>query len=105
MCNAQRTMQTTVDDTTIRRIDRLFRDFADQQRVPGLTYGILLDGELIHTDGFGLRNVAQQAPVAIDSVFRIASMTKSFTAMSVIRLRDDGKLRLDDPAADYVPEL
>ena len=46
-----------------------------------------------------------KAPVDADTVFRIASMTKSFTAMSILKLRDEGKLSLDDPAERYVPEM
>ena len=53
----------------------------------------------------GLRDVGAKAPVDTNSVFRIASMTKSFTAMAIMRLRDEGKLSLDDPAERYVPEL
>jgi len=52
-----------------------------------------------------LRNVAANSPVDGDTVFRIASMTKSFTAMSILALRDEGRLSLDDPAERYVPEL
>src|SRR6185295_12758452 len=50
-------------------------------------------------------DVAARAPVDADTVFRIASMTKSFTAMSILALRDEGKLSLDDPAEKYVPEM
>ena len=46
-----------------------------------------------------------KAPVDADTVFRIASMTKSFTAMAILKLRDEGKLSLDDPAEKYVPEM
>ena len=53
----------------------------------------------------GFRDVAAKAPVDADTVFRIASMTKSFTAMAILKLRDEGKLSLDDPAERYVPEL
>ena len=44
-------------------------------------------------------------PVNADTVFRIASMTKSFTAMAILKLRDEGKLSLDDPVSKYVPSL
>src|SRR5713226_4147579 len=47
----------------------------------------------------------EKAPAMRDTVWRIASMTKSFTAMSILKLRDEGKLSLDDPASKYVPEL
>src|SRR5438093_11465221 len=86
-------------------VDRLFRDYATQAHAPGAAWGIVVDGELAHTGVTGFRDVAVQAPVDADTVFRIASMTKSFTAMSILKLRDEGKLSLDDPAERYVPEM
>jgi len=53
----------------------------------------------------GVREKTNNAPVTNDTVFRIASMTKSFTAMSILKLRDEGKLSLDDPVSKYIPEL
>src|SRR5207237_1085641 len=53
----------------------------------------------------GFRDLAVKAPADADTVFRIASMTKSFTAMSILKLRDEGKLSLDDLAERYVPEM
>jgi len=86
-------------------VDRLLREYANQAHAPGAAWGVILDGELAHTGTTGFRDVAAQAPVDADTVFRIASMTKSFTAMSVLKLRDEGKLSLDDPAERYVPEM
>ncbi len=86
-------------------IDRLFKAFAERSRVPGIAYGILIDGRLAHSGAAGYRDARTKAPVDADTVFRIASMTKSFTALCIMRLRDDGKLSLDDPAERYVPEL
>ncbi|MEZ4583033.1 MAG: serine hydrolase domain-containing protein [Caldilineaceae bacterium] len=58
-------------------------------------YGVVLDGELVYANvGVGVRNVATSAPVTADSVFRIASMTKSFTALAIMQLLGAGK-RLD----------
>src|SRR5437763_1561194 len=64
-----------------------------------------IDAELAHTGVTGYRDVPSKAPVTPDTVFRIASMTKSFTAMAILKLRDEGKLSLDDPAEKYVPEM
>ncbi len=86
-------------------LDRVFMDFAKRAHVPGIAYGVLVDGRLAHTMTFGYRDVESKEPVEANSVFRIASMTKSFTAIAVLRLRDEGKLSLDDPAERYVPEL
>jgi CubicO group peptidase (beta-lactamase class C family) len=86
-------------------IDRLFSEFATRGHVPGIAYGILIDGVLVHTGRAGVRELAGKTPVTDDTVFRIASMTKSFTALCILKLRDEGKLSLDDPAEKYVPEL
>ncbi|HSK64964.1 MAG TPA: serine hydrolase domain-containing protein [Pyrinomonadaceae bacterium] len=96
-------------------IEKLFR--ASAERMPGAVMGIIIDGELVWVKTAGVREVstnageaanasdASKAAVTPETVFRIASMTKSFTAMAILKLRDEGKLSLDDPAARYVPEL
>jgi CubicO group peptidase (beta-lactamase class C family) len=86
-------------------IDRIMRDFVDRAHVPGAAWGIVIDGELAHEGTAGFRDLSTKAPVEADSVFRIASMTKSFTAMAILKLRDEGRLSLEDPAEKYVPEL
>ena len=86
-------------------IDRLFTDFVKTTHVPGAAWGIVVDGELAHVGTAGIRDIASNTPVDADTVFRIASMTKSFTAMAILKLRDEGRLALDDPAERYVPEL
>ena len=86
-------------------VDRLMQEYAVQAHAPGAAWGVIVDGQLAHTGVTGYRDLAAKAPVDADTVFRIASMTKSFTAMSILRLRDEGKLSLDDPAERYVPEL
>jgi CubicO group peptidase (beta-lactamase class C family) len=74
-------------------------------KVPGFVYGLIHDGELVHVRGLGTLRVGGDATPNARSVFRIASMTKSFTAAAVLALRDDGLLGLDDPIDRYVPEL
>lgn len=86
-------------------IDQLFAAFAKSARVPGIAYGVLIDGQLVHTGSVGVRELVTRAPITPDTVFRIASMTKSFTALCILKLRDGGKLSLDDPVERYVPEL
>lgn len=86
-------------------IDRLFRDFAASAHVPGVAWGVVIDGEVAHLGSAGYRELETKSPVDADTVFRIASMTKSFTALAILKLRDEGRLSLDDPAERYVPEL
>jgi CubicO group peptidase (beta-lactamase class C family) len=71
---------------------------------PAVAYGIVAGGSLAHAGGVGESWIGGPPPGA-DTVFRIASMTKSFTASAVLALRDSGVLRLDDPVTDFVPEL
>ena len=91
--------------TAFPAVDALFSAFAKANHVPGIAFGVIIDGKLAHSGTAGLRDIEGSAPVDSASVFRIASMTKSFTALSILKLRDDGKLSLDDPAERYVPEL
>jgi CubicO group peptidase (beta-lactamase class C family) len=86
-------------------VDSIMREFTGREHVPGAAWAIVMDDRVVHTGVVGLREVATKAPVDSSSVFRIASMTKSFTAMAIMRLRDEGKLSLDEPAERYVPEL
>lgn len=86
-------------------VDSIMRAFAERSRVPGIAYGVIVDGKLLHVAASGLRDVPSKSPVDTSSVFRIASMTKSFTALAILQLRDAGKLALDDPAEKYVPEM
>ena len=86
-------------------IDGIFDKFRNDSHIPGLVYGVVIDGKLAHVAGFGLQELEAKRPVTADSLFRIASMTKAFTALTLLEMRDEGKVRLDDPAENYVPEM
>ena len=90
---------------TFPAIEKLYRDRAEKAHYPGLVFGIVLDGKLVYSGGMGYTDVAKKTPATSQSLFRIASMTKSLTAMAILKLRDEGRLRLDDPAEQYIPEL
>jgi len=86
-------------------IEKLFKNWMERLQPPGAVLGVIVDGELVFVKAAGVREKTNDAPVTPDTVFRIASMTKSFTAMSILKLRDEGKLSLDDPVSRYVPEV
>lgn len=86
-------------------IDTLFERYLRDTNAPGLIYGYVVDDEIVHLRAFGIRDNESKAPVTPETVFRIASMTKSFTALAILKLRDQGKLSLDDPATKWIPEL
>ena len=95
----------TAPETDLRRFDAIFAEFQRENHVPGLVYGIVMNGRLAHVRGFGVQELDARRTVSADTLFRIASMTKSLTALAVLQLRDEGRLSLDAPAETYVPEL
>lgn len=92
-------------DSTFERIDRLMGDYLTASTAPGVAYGVVRDGALVHSGGAGVARLGDDSPPDADTVFRIASMTKSFTAAAILMLRDRGELILDAPVSTYVPEL
>ena len=92
-------------EDALRAVDATFDRAAGEGSIPGISYGVVIGGELVHARGLGtLRDGEDRVPDA-DSVFRIASMTKSFTASAAVLLRDESALRFDEPVRTYVPEL
>lgn len=87
------------------RITAAFEEWMRAAHVPGLVYGVVQDGRLVMVRGLGVQDIDNKRPVTVDSRFRIASMSKAFTAMAILKLRDAGKLSLDAPVELYVPEL
>jgi len=86
-------------------IEKMFLERVERQHMPGAILGIIIDGQLVWVKSAGVSDLKSRTPVNADTVFRIASMTKSFTAMAILKLRDQGKLSLDDPVSKYVPAL
>ena len=104
-------MTATADPTrsgafdAVDAVDAAADRFLVGRKIPGVAYAVVLHGELLHVRGIGTLRVGEDAPPDADSVFRIASMTKSFTAATVLSLRDAGLLGLDDPVGLHVPDL
>jgi CubicO group peptidase (beta-lactamase class C family) len=85
------------------KADQFFTAHMERAKYPGLVYGIVVDGKLVHTKAFGTMDLDHPSPVTPQSVFRIASMTKSFTVLAILKLRDSGKLSLEDPITKFIP--
>lgn len=86
-------------------IEKMYQAYAEKNHFPGYTFGIMLDGKLVFTGSGGYTDLTKKIPATTRSMFRIASMSKSFTAMAILQLRDQGKLKLDDPVWLYIPEM
>lgn len=83
-------------------VHSLFQNFVDDKQVPGLAYAVILDDKIAYSGEFGVSNIDYQTPVTDQTLFRIASISKPFTAMAILQLRDAGKLNLDDPVSNYL---
>ena len=88
--------------TAIRLLDKWTERQLHQLHQPGLAMGLVHNGELLWGRGYGLANIAEAKPITLDTRFRIASITKTFTATAILQLRDAGKLRLEDAVSDYL---
>jgi CubicO group peptidase (beta-lactamase class C family) len=86
------------------QIDAIFRPLTNDQS-PGIAVSVIRDGKLVFARGYGLANVEKRTPITPDTDFRLASVTKQFTAMSIMLLVHDGKLRYDDTLTKIFPEF
>ena len=87
-------MLTDIDQIVLGEIDL---------QGPGVAVAVVKDGMPIHIQGYGMANLEWECPIRPDTVFRLASITKQFTATAIMLLEQEGKLRLDDPITRYLP--
>ncbi|PWK82735.1 serine hydrolase domain-containing protein [Fulvimonas soli] len=90
-------------DDTLQAVDRLMLRY--QGDVPGASLLVLKDGKPLVRRGYGLADLATHTPAAPDTDYRLASVSKQFTAAAVLLLAQDGRLHLDDPVRRWLPEL
>ena len=85
-------------------VDALFEGIANEG-TPGCAVGVIHQGEYIHKAGYGMANLEHGIPISTSSVFRVGSVSKQFTAMSIAILAERGDLDLDADVHTYLPEL
>jgi D-alanyl-D-alanine carboxypeptidase len=94
-------------DPDVLGAERLFSAWMEGQiayrGLPGIAVGVVYDQQLVWATGFGFADVAHKIPMTPETKFRMASHSKMFTAIAIMQLREDGKLRLDDPVEKYLP--
>lgn len=97
-----RTSHLSEGTTLMIEVDGLMNKFVDRMPLAGVALGIhFKDG--FYERGYGFADIAEETPVTAQTVFRIASLTKSFTAAAILRLSEEQKLSLDDPIARFLP--
>ncbi len=95
------------DDPDVLGAERLFSAWMDGQiayrGLPGVVVGVVNDQDLVWARGFGFADVDKKVPMTATTKFRMASHSKLFTAIAIMQLREERKLHLDDPVAQYLP--
>jgi len=77
----------------------------DKTVTPGCPLSVMKDGRIIYERGYGMADLEHNVPITPTTIFHVASMSKQFTAASILLLAQAGKLSLDDPVRKYIPEL
>jgi CubicO group peptidase (beta-lactamase class C family) len=91
-------------ETDQQRVDRIFAVY-DRADSPGCALGVIRDGEFIYRRGYGAASLELGVPLSSSSVFYVGSVSKQFTAASVVLAAEQGYLSLDDNVRKYIPEL
>jgi CubicO group peptidase (beta-lactamase class C family) len=81
------------------------RSFVRDHRLPGAAVGVVHGQELVWSSGAGFAEIGGRRAAGPEELYRIASITKTFTGTAIMQLRDEGRLHLDDPAVAHLPEL
>jgi CubicO group peptidase (beta-lactamase class C family) len=93
------------DQQKLQRVGDYLRDKVAQGKIPGAILLIQQHGKPVYHEFFGVRDVASQLPMTDDTIFRLFSMTKAITSVVAMMLIEEGKFRLDDPIAKYLPSF
>jgi CubicO group peptidase (beta-lactamase class C family) len=91
-------------DTRTAKIDALFQEF-DHPDTPGAAVLVIQNGKVLYEKGYGLADLNRKTPCTAETNFRLASLTKQFTAMSILMLLEKQKLSLEYPITKFFPEF
>ncbi len=88
----------------LQRVDEYFQRFIDEGRIAGAVTLVARRGQVVHHSALGWRHREAEAPMTTDAVFTLMSMTKPIVSAALMMLFEEGRFRLDDPIADWIPE-
>lgn len=98
-------LNTDVDKKAlISELEKVIPQLMKKAEVPGLSIAVIIDGKIIWSRGFGIKNTKTREPVNDDTIFEAASLTKPFFAYAVMKLVEKGELDLDTPLIKYAPQ-
>lgn len=93
------------DPKTLAAIRPALQAFVDRGELAGITTLTSYRGEVVQAEAIGWRDLETRSPMQLDTLFRIASMTKPVTSVAALMLMEEGRLRLEDPISRWIPEL
>lgn len=85
--------------------ERVVQEYMKRENIPGVSVAVLKKGEMIYQKGFGFANINRQVKSSAHTIYGIASITKSFTALMIMRLVEAGKLTVKDPVKKHLPDF
>ncbi len=94
-----------ISSDRLERIDRMAEQAIANDEIPGLVAIVARKGKIVYHKAYGLADVASEAPMETDHIFRIASQTKAITSVAVMMLWEEGLFGLDEPISNYIPEF
>jgi D-alanyl-D-alanine carboxypeptidase len=89
---------------TIESIDKIVAEGIDQKKVASYAIAVVRQGEVILTRGYGLSDLENDVPATAETIYRLGSITKQFTALAIMQLAEQGKLSVDDELTKFLPE-
>lgn len=94
-----------IDPAVLDRLKDGFQEMVDSDQRAGIAWGIVKDGKVVALDAVGHRDRGEGLPMKPDTIFRIYSMTRAVSAVALLTLVEQGRISLDVPVSDYIPEL
>jgi CubicO group peptidase (beta-lactamase class C family) len=89
----------------MKNINAFLKDQADNQQTPSIQYAFFDTNSIFYELRYGFKNVKSEEEVDVSTIYHLYSVTKTFTALSVLQLVQEGKVGLDRPVSDYLPEF
>jgi CubicO group peptidase (beta-lactamase class C family) len=99
------TKNNTVDYERLAKIDGLVNEYISKNWLTGAVSIVIKDNQVVQYKGYGYADVATKKPMKNDAIFRIMSQTKAITSIGIMILYEQGKLLLDQPISDFIPEF
>jgi CubicO group peptidase (beta-lactamase class C family) len=97
-------LAAAADDTSNEAIDRIVAEGIDQKKVASYAVAVVKDGKLVLARGYGWADLENDVPATAETVYRLGSITKQFTALAIMQMAEQGKLSVDDEMTKFLPE-